>query len=141
MKRIVFTLLVLIITFGLGYFVFELTGCTNAEKKGNIGIYFVDLPTGLDTIDFKAEITLKPSKKIQKIKFPNGGTETKVSIYEKGFLEHIHKNTIVKMKPLVEGSFSLEEEVLLNITNLPRGQYYVHYLSCGLGGIFPLKID
>jgi hypothetical protein len=109
-------------------------------QKENTGIYFVNLPAGLDTMDFKATITLDQTKKIHKLKFPNGGTETNVFIYDSTYLKTIQNNTLPKVKPMTNGDFTHDQEVLLDITLLQRGQYYVHYLSCGLGGIFPLTI-
>jgi hypothetical protein len=141
MKNIAKTSYFLTITIGFCFFVLEMTSCKNDLKQNNTGTYFVDLPAGLDSIDFKAKITLDKSKQIHKIRFPNGGTETNVAIYNNDYLDHIQKNTIVKMKPLVEGDFKHDEEILLDISNLQPGIYYVHYLSCSLGGIFQLKIN
>ncbi len=150
MKRPILIIFSLILTAGLGYFIFEMAGFTNGVRQDTIiflkwqqdnsQIYFVDLPAGLDTIEFKASITLDPNKRLQKIKFPNGGTETNVFIYDSTYLKTIQSNTLPKIKPLTKGDFNHDQEVLLEITSLQRGQYYVHYLSCGLGGIFPLTI-
>ena len=141
MKTIAKTSFFLTISIGLCFIGLEMTGCKNEENQNNAGIYLVDLPAGLDTIDFKAKITLDKSKQIHKIRFPSGGTETKVTIYTKDYLEHIQKNTIVKIKPLVEGEYKHGEDVMLDITTLQPELYYVHYLSCSLGGIFQLKIN
>ena len=150
MKRPILTISILILTAGLGYFIFEMTGFANGVRQDTIKnlkwqqdnsqIYFVDLPAGLDTMEFKASITLDSNKQIHKIKFPNGGTGTTVFIYDSTYLKIIQSNTLLKIKPLTKGDFRHDQEVLLDITLLQRGQYYVHYLSCGLGGIFPLTI-
>ena len=150
MNRPILTISILILTAGLGYFIFEMAGFANGFsqdtiknlkwQQDNSQIYFVDLPAGLDTMEFKASITLDPNKKIHKIKFPNGGTETNVFIYDSTYLKTIQSNTLPKIKPLTNGDFTHDQEVLLDISSLQRGQYYVHYLSCGLGGIFPLTI-
>jgi hypothetical protein len=150
MKRPILKIPILILTAGLGYFNFEMTGFANGVRHDTINnlryqqdssqIYFVDLPAGLDTMEFKASITLNPNKRIHKIKFPNGGTETNVFIYDSTYLKTIQSNTLPKSKPLTSGNFTHKQEVLLDITTLQRGQYYVHYLSCSLGGIFPLTI-
>jgi len=150
MKRPILTIFTLILTAGLGYFIFKMAGFTNGVRQDTIKnskwqqdnsqIYFVDLPAGLGTMDFKGSITLDPNKRIHKIKFPNGGTETNVSIYDSTYLKTIQSNTLPKTKPLTKGDYTHDQEVLLDITLLQRGQYYVHYLSCGLGGIFPLTI-
>jgi hypothetical protein len=100
----------------------------------------VDLPAGLDTLEFKSSITLDLNKQIHKVKFPNGGIETNVFIYDSTYLNTIQSNTLPKIKALTKGEFTHDQEVLLDITSLQRGQYYVHYLSCGLGGIFSLTI-
>lgn len=110
------------------------------EKKPNFEkTYYIALPEGLDTIDFKASVTLDKTKKIHRIKFPSGGTSTSVSINESDYLENAQKR-IVNKPPLVEGHFSNEQEVELDISHLKRGDYYVHFSSCNLGGAFPLKI-
>ena len=150
MKRKILIISIIITTVGLGYFVYEIVGFANGmrqDKAGNIdwqkditGIYYVDLPKGLDTTEFKATITLDKTKKIHKLKFPNGGTETNVFIYDSTYLKNIQSNTIVKIEPLTHGDFSHNQEVLLDITNLTNGKYYIHYLSCNLGGIFPLTL-
>jgi hypothetical protein len=150
MKRPILTISIIILTAGLGYWVYEMYGFAQGVRqdtikninwqKENTGIYFVNLPAGLDTMDFKATITLDQTKKIHKLKFPNGGTETNVFIYDSTYLKTIQNNTLPKVKPMTNGNFTHDQEVLLDITLLQRGQYYVHYLSCGLGGIFPLTI-
>ena len=150
MKRPILAISILILTAGLGYFIFEIAGFANGVRQDTIKksnwqqddsqIYFVDLPTGLDTMEFKASITLALYKRAHKIKFPNGGTETNVFIYDSTYLKTIQSNTLPKAKPLTKGDFTHDQEVLLDITSLQRGQYYVHYLSCGFGGIFPLTI-
>jgi len=137
-------------TAGLGYFIFEMTGFAKGVRQDTIKnlkwqqdnsqIYFVDLPAELDTMEFKASISHVPNKRIHKIKFPNGGTETNVFIYDSTYLKTIQSYTLPKIKPLTKGDFTHDQEVLLDITSLQRGQYYIHYLSCGLDGIFPLTI-
>jgi hypothetical protein len=151
MKRKILIISIIILTVGLGYFIYEILGFANGmrqDKIGNIewqkditGIYYVDLPEGLDTTEFKATITLDKTKKIHKLKLPNGGTETNVFIYDSTYLKNIQNNTIVKIEPLTHGDFNQNQEVLLDITNLTSGKYYVHYLSCNLGGIFPLTLN
>jgi hypothetical protein len=102
--------------------------------------YFVDLTAGLEKMEFKGLITLDPNKQIHKIKFTNGGTGITVYIYDSTYLKTIQNDRLTKIKPLTKGGFTHEQEVLLDITSLQRAQYYVHYLSCGLGGTFPLTI-
>lgn len=150
MKRPILTILIIILTAGLGYLIYQMAGFANGIRQDTInilkwqqdnsGIYFVDLPAGLDTMEFKATITLDPNKRIHKIKFPNGGTETNVFIYDSTYLNTIQSNTLPKIKPLTKGDFTHDKEFLLDITSLQRGKYYVHYISFGLGGIFPLTI-
>ena len=150
MKRAILTIFIFITIVGLGYFIFEMGSFAQGVRKDTIKnlkwqqdnsqIYFVDLPPELDTLEFKASIILDPNKRIHKIKFPNGGTSTTVFIYDKDYSKTIQSNTLPKIKPLTKGDFTHDQEVLLDITSLQRGQYYVHYLSCGLGGLFPLTI-
>lgn len=109
-------------------------------NEKDTGIYYVDLPDGLDTMRFDATIRIDQSKEIHQIKFPNGGSGTTVLIYDSTYLQKIQKNNNKEQQPLVKSSFNHEQNVLLNITELKQGKYYVHYLSCSLGGIFPLTI-
>ena len=85
-------------------------------------------------MEFKATVTRDNIKKFHKLKFPNGGTETNVFIYDSTYLKNIQSNTRVKIEPLTHGTFNQKQEVLLDITKLSNGKYYVHYLSCNLGG-------
>lgn len=150
MKRPILIILLSILTATFGYFAFEMSCFAKGVKQDshnnlkwkqdNSQVYFVELPAGLDTREFKASIALKPNKKNHKILFPNGGTETNVFIYDSTYLTTIQNNTLPKIKPLINGNFTNNQEVLLDITSLQHGQYYVHFLSCGLGGIFPLTI-
>ncbi len=135
---------------GVGYCIYDFFDFANGmkqDKVGNInwlkditGIYYVDLPVGLDTLEFKATVTRNKTKKIHKLKFPNGGTGTSVYIYDSTYLQKIQNNTITKIEPLTHGDFNHNQEVLFDITYLTNGKYYVHYLSCNLGGIFPLTL-
>jgi hypothetical protein len=150
MKRPILTIFTLILTAGLGCFIFEMADFANGVRQDtiknlkwqqdNTQIYFVKLPSRLDTMEIKASITLDINKRIHKIKFPNFGTETNVFIYDSTYLKTIQSNTLPKIKPLTKGNFTHDQEVLLDITSLQRGQYYVHYLSCGLGIIIPMII-
>ncbi len=89
-------------------------------QRDNSQIYFVDLPAGLDTMEFKASIILDPNKRIHKLKFPNGRTETNVFIYDSTYLKTIQSNTSPKIKPLTKGDFTHDHEVSLDITLLQR---------------------
>jgi len=149
--KIVTIALILIAISGSGYFFSEMFGFANGVKQGTINhliwrqdntkIYYINLPADLDTTAFKATITLDPTRKIHKIKLPHGGTETNVLIYDSSYLGTIQRNTLPKINPLLKGDFTRDQEVLLDITTLTRGRYYVHYLSCNVGGIFPLTIN
>jgi len=133
MKPPILTILTLILLAGLSYFLFEMAGFANSVKhdtiknlkwqQDNTQIYFVDLPARLDTMEIKASIKLDPNKRIHKIKFPKGGTETNVFIYDSAYLKTIQSNTLPKIKPLTKGNFTHDQEVLLDITSLQRGQY------------------
>jgi hypothetical protein len=150
MKLPILTISILILTAGIGYFILEMARFANSVRQGTIKnlkwqqdnskIYFVDLPSGLDTMKFKASITLALNKQIHKIKFPTGGTQANVFIYESSYLKTIQSNTLPKTKPLTSGDFNHDQEVLLNITSLQRRKYSFNYRSCSLGSIFPLTI-
>ena len=47
-------------------------------------------------MEFEATVTLDKTKKIHKLKFPNGGTETNVFIYDSTYLKKMQSTTIVK---------------------------------------------
>jgi hypothetical protein len=102
--------------------------------------YVIDLPMGLDTMAFTASINLDSNKKNHVIKLPNGGTSTQVLLYPDDYLGIMTTNPAHKAIALVKGDFSSNKKVLLDISSLKRGKYYVHYLSCSMGGIFPLEI-
>ena len=148
--RNVLVILIFILTAAFVYLYFVNSGSVNIVKQ-HVGknknwqeehtqIYWVELPAGLDTIEFKASLTLNPNKQIHKIKFPSGGTETNICIYDSTYLKAIQQDAQVKIKPLRNGTFSKEQEAILDISSLQRGRYYVHYVSCGLGSIFSLTI-
>jgi len=150
-KKTILIALVLITISGLGYFFSEMYGFANGVKKDtiihfkwlqdNTKIYEIDVPPGLDTMTFAASITLDPTGKIHKIKLPNGGTETDIFIYDSTYLNTLQRNTLPRQEPLVHGSFMHDQDVLLDITSFKKGRYYVHYMSCNTGGIFPLTIN
>lgn len=150
MKKLIITILILTIIVGVVYFTNDSLGFANVVseeaikdlnwQKENTAIYDIKLPAQLDSSGFEATLLHDTTKKIHKIKFPNGGTETNVFIYDSTFSKTIQNNTLPELKPLVTGEFNYDQEVLLDITLLQPGLYYVHYWSCGSGGIFPLKI-
>jgi hypothetical protein len=137
MKRLLYIGFPLIVI-TIGCF-FTFNRITENRKNDLEKTYYIDLPDGLDTLDFKASLTLDKTKKFHKIKFPSGGTSTSVSINESDYLENAQKR-IKDKPPLRDGYFSNEQEVVLDISHLKRGDYYVHFSSCNLGGIFPLEI-
>jgi hypothetical protein len=151
MKKRILTLSITFLIIWLSCFLFQMYGfakgviqdakTTLSYLEKNTAIYFIDLPKGIDTITFKATITLDSTKFIHKIKLPNGGTETTVFIYDSSYLELLQNNKSDKVNYLVEGNFHHDQEILLDITLLRPGKYYIHYLSCNLGGIFPLTIQ
>jgi hypothetical protein len=150
MKHLILIIYFFYLPVGFGYSVSEATNLWDNDRQNtinninmlqdNVAYYFIIVPFGLDTIEFKAQIILDTTKEIHIIKFPNGGTQTEVFIYDSTYLKIVQLNTLPKAKALKKGNFRNEQEALLNITSLPRGNYYVHYLSCGIGGVFPLTI-
>ena len=149
-KITIWAVLIFTVMVGFGYLYLKMVGSVNDVKQDKVEnanskeehtqIYWVELPAGLDTIEFKASLTLNPNKQIHKIKFPSGGTETNICIYDSTYLKAIQQDAQVKIKPLRNGTFSKEQEAILDISSLQRGRYYVHYVSCGLGSIFSLTI-
>jgi hypothetical protein len=113
---------------------------SGASQVDSAVVYFLDLPPGLDTMAFTAVITLAKNKTTHKLQFPNGGTQTTVLIYDSTYLNQISKNPLLSVEPIAKGTFSLKEAVVFDISMFKRTQYYVHYLSCGIGGLFPLTI-
>jgi hypothetical protein len=108
-------------------------------RDNNIAIYYIDVPTSLDTMAFQAEIRLQPDKRIHQLKLPNGGTETNIFIYDSTYLTKLGNNN--QVSELKNGDFTKDEQVIVDITSLSKGKYYVHYLSSGFGGVFPLIIE
>jgi len=115
--------------------------CMDRSLKARTEICTVNLPAGLDTMDFKAVVTFDHHKSYHLLKLPNGGTGTTVLIYDSTYLVQIENKKETKIKPLVTGSFKSSEEVLLDVSNLKSGKYYVHFISCNTGGIFQIKIN
>jgi len=146
MKQLVFASIVILSITGLSYSIvgkddIKTESSHLKHTRNTSSIYFIDLPNGLDTIDFKATIHLDKTKNVHLIKLPNGGTGTTVSIYDHSYLNQSKSSTTLKPTPLANGSFDLGSEVLLDITSLKKDRYYVHYSSCNLGGVFSLTIN
>ena len=143
-----FLIIVMTVTLGLSYFIFNMYDFAHGVRQDtlknakwqqeNTAIYYIDLPEGLDTLDFKASIILDRTKNIHKIQFSTGGTGTSILIYDSTFISKVHNK--IKMEPLISGDFKLGQKALLDISNLTQEKYYVHYVSCNLGGLFPLII-
>jgi len=151
MKRLILNIVLLFVTavFGSNIFVmYDFDRGVNQDtiknlkwRKGNTQTYFIDLPEGLDTLEFKASIYLDRRKQFHQIKFPNGGTSTNVYICDSTYLKLIQSNTLPRISHLAHGNFNIDQEVILDITSFKPGKYYVHYTSCNLGGVFPLTIN
>lgn len=151
MKQSVLILLFVTVLSGLSYWVFEMPvfgGCARQEcenrgicYRGDTAVYCIKVPAGLDTIAFTAKIELDTTRKIHKIKLPNGGTETNVRLYDSTHLARLSSNSKSTTATLAAGDFSIKEEVLLDVTDLTPGKYYVEYSSCSMGGVFPLTIE
>lgn len=81
MKRLILNITFLFVTavFGSNIFVmYDFGRGVNQDtiknlkwKKENTQTYFIDLPEGLDTLEFKASIYLDRHKQFHQIKFPN----------------------------------------------------------------------
>ena len=114
------------------------------DRLENTVNYYIDVPDGLDTMDFEATLTLDTNKKYHRIQFSNGGTQTTVLIYDTTFLKRFNKQE-KDIQPLAEGTFGIDEKVIIDLTsfseNVHADKYYVHYLSCKMGGIFPLNVQ
>lgn len=111
------------------------------KANENNKIYSINLPEGLDTVEFKAKIKIDRTKKIHKIKLAKSSGETTVMIYSNFFKIALQNKSVKKLKPLIAASFHNQQEILINVTSLPFGKYYVHYLSCNNGGVFQLIIE
>jgi len=149
MKRTLWTLFTLLLIAGLSYVVFNLPGFSNnfnqpsyiRYKTNNSQVHYIDVPLGLDTLDYRASIKRDTNKKTHFIKFPNGGTATDVYLYGTDFLKTIQFHSLPKVQAITEGHFHGFEEAKLDISLVPSGTYYVHYLACGKGGTFPISIE
>ncbi|MCI5054641.1 MAG: hypothetical protein MRY83_00965 [Flavobacteriales bacterium] len=71
---------------------------------------------------------------------PSGGTQTDAYLYrEREFLDYI--NTGKKISAISKVHKMLGEGIpKLDLTDLPEGNYYCHYLSCAFGGYFEIEI-
>lgn len=151
MKQAILTLVFVTSLAGLSYWVFEMPAyagncrqeCENRGvcHRGDTSVYCIKVPAGLDTMAFSAGITLDSGGKFHELKLPNGGTETNVLLYDSTYLTALQHHNDSSVAPLVTGDFSVHEEVLLDITDIERGKYYIQYSSCNTGGIFPLTIQ
>ena len=89
----------------------------NESQQDSTAIYFIDLPSRIDTLVYEAEIMLDSTKKIHKMKLPSYPTKTTI---------YIHDTNKEKSLPVAKGEFNQEQEVLLDITKLKKGKYSVH---------------
>lgn len=147
-KKVILYGFILTAICGLAYFILNMSDFAKgveAELKANpfrfqpqTQTYFIDVPSNLYTIKFSAKIDLVKDKKRHVITMPNGGSETNVFLFDSTFADNWAKN--VQLKPITQGDFDMREQVFLDITNLIPGRYYVNYLSCSNGGIFPVDI-
>lgn len=106
-------------------------------QSDSVGIYSVKITPDLDLVTYETSISLDHDKKVQYLLFPNGGTQTDVFIYTP-------KDSISadeKPMPLALGGGATGEKILVDISGLPEGEYTVHYLSCGNGGLFQLTLQ
>lgn len=144
---VIITILIAIFFYGLYYiydrnphFVRELHPgnlTIDSIKNNYTGLYEIDsVPTNLDSNNFSISIKLDPDKKRHILLMPNGGTETSIIITDT--LYHVHSNSDKKI--YAEESFYSYEDPLIDISNLKKGKYRVHFLSCSIGGMFSLTI-
>ncbi len=149
MKRTLWTIFTLVSIAAFSYVVFNLPGFSNnfnqpsyiRYKTNNSQVHYIDLPQGLDTLEFRAYIKRDINKKAHFIKFPNSGTSTDIYLYGTDFLKTLQFRSLPKVQSIAEGHFHGFEEAKLDISIVPNGTYYVHYLSSGRSGIFPISID
>ena len=132
--------------FGLVFACFILNLMTCAQSQSSLPTvskaktYFIALPEGLDTLPFRAEIKIDKYETRHFIEFSNGGNGTSVYVYDSTYLNQLAKNPLLSAIPLAKGSFNMQERVVLDISKLKPGLFYVSYLSCSKGGTFPLII-
>lgn len=108
-------------------------------KNDYTQLYTVDsIPSNLDTVDFKTNITFNLEKRRHILSLPHAGTITSIVISDSSF--YVVKG---KTDPHIysEGNFYINEPVLLDISTLPKGKYHVHVLGCSIGGVFALVIN
>ena len=134
-------IVLLISIIGLG---FLSNSCMDRSLKAKTEICYIDIPFGKTTEDFKANIIFDKNKSYHYIKLPHQGPETRVSIYDSTYLDELinqfEKNKEYKPKALANGHFENSQEVILNISSLNSGKYYIDYLSGHFGGIFTIII-
>jgi hypothetical protein len=132
---IIITFLIIVI---VSYFYIQKNAVLKLIEDQKTAVYYIDVPADLDEKGFESIITLDKSKQFHYIAFPTRGTSTSITINDSNYLSEITNNT--EKKPLIEGQWKNDEKAQLDISKLKLGKYYIHYLSCNIGGVFPLYI-
>lgn len=103
----------------------------------SVGIYPIHIPSDLDLITYETSITLDSTKKAHFLLFPSGGTRTDVFVFDKKPWEASSEKRI----PLASSGGPSGEKILVDISGIPKGDYWVQYTSCGNGGMIRLTLQ
>lgn len=135
-----FLILIFVIFSGLASF-------GQSGPQNTITVYKVDLDylMGCETGKGECKPLIIKRKSILDglaVVFPKGGTMTDVYLYtESSFTKWMAGSPKDEPKPLRHIHKEADEgEPIMDISELPDGIYHPHYLGCGVGGGFELRI-
>jgi hypothetical protein len=138
MKTRILKIVIIIFIAIIGSLIVQEIDFSKLIKSYNTAIYYIDVPADLDEKGFQSTITLDTSKQFHYLEFPTGGTSTSITINDSTYLSETPN--AVEKNPLAYGQWDNGEEALIDISKVKPGKYYVHYVSCNVGGIFILTI-
>jgi len=139
--------IIAVVVVGLTNIIVTVTTKTNKGQQDKVWIYKKDIPVDyfqitvpkdLDQKSFETHINRNYELPAY-LSFNNGGTETKIEIYDSTYLDKIQKKE--KVEPLKKIDNSKIKFSTFDITDLKPGSYFVHYFACNNGGIFKLTIE
>jgi hypothetical protein len=107
-------------------------------KNDYTELYEIDsMPTRLDSISFSVSFKINSNKKRRILSLPNAGSETGITITSSQY-SGLENNP---NKALAEGSFYINEPVLIDITSLKKGKYIIGIYGCDIAGIISMSLE
>ena len=107
-------------------------------REGDTILYHVPIPQNLKAADYEFTVKLDSTKKVHQLLFPGWSTQTDVIIYYSTYLDNFQTETDIQ--DLLNTSSLKGKKLIIDITKLQKGKYFVNYLSFDNGGVFPLYI-